>query len=149
MELKERRLGSLSYYARRQALQRTLEFEEELAEKFGGSSPTKESNHDFDDTDKGHNFSQAVSDIKKKYEKKLAANQGSGTDDQDSLKDLSVPGAGFNFRGIISSCFEPHLNVYVELEEKTLMEHLEKLVQEETWDAEEGSQTNILSSSMQ
>lgn len=77
----------------------------------------------------------------------------------------------FNFRGIISSCFEVHLTVYVELEEKTLMEHLEKLVQvilhfqnvikileyisynaiyqEETWETEEGSQTNILSSSMQ
>ncbi|KNA19031.1 hypothetical protein SOVF_065100 [Spinacia oleracea] len=131
------------------ALQRTLEFEEELAEKFGGSSPAKEVNHDADNTEKGPNFSQAVSDIKKKYEKKLAANQGSGTDETESLKDFAVPGAGFNFRGIISSCFEPHLNVYVELEEKTLMEHLEKLVQEETWDAEEGSQTNILSSSMQ
>ena len=35
----------------------------------------------------------------------------------------------FNFRGIISSCFEPHLTVYIELEEKTLMENLEKLVQ--------------------
>ena len=35
----------------------------------------------------------------------------------------------FNFRGIVSSCFEPHLTVYVELEEKTLMESLEKLVQ--------------------
>lgn len=35
----------------------------------------------------------------------------------------------FNFRGIISSCFEPHLTIYVELEEKTLMENLEKLVQ--------------------
>lgn len=32
----------------------------------------------------------------------------------------------FNFRGIISSCFEPHLSVYVELEEKTLMDSLEK-----------------------
>ncbi|KAG5524526.1 hypothetical protein RHGRI_031253 [Rhododendron griersonianum] len=55
----------------------------------------------------------------------------------------------FNFRGIISSCFELHMAVYVELEEKTLMENLEKLVQEETWDIEEGTQTNILSSSMQ
>lgn len=35
----------------------------------------------------------------------------------------------FNFQGIISSCFEPHMTVYIELEEKTLMEHLEKLVQ--------------------
>ena len=40
----------------------------------------------------------------------------------------------FNFRGIISSCFEAHLAVYVELEEKTLMEHLEKLVQVENND---------------
>lgn len=35
----------------------------------------------------------------------------------------------FNFRRIISSCFEPHLTAYVELEERTLMENLEKLVQ--------------------
>uniref|UniRef100_A0A7C9ER58 Uncharacterized protein n=1 Tax=Opuntia streptacantha TaxID=393608 RepID=A0A7C9ER58_OPUST len=131
------------------ALQRTLEFEEELAEKFGGSSQTKETRSDADDLDKGENTSQSVSDIRKKYEKKLAAHQESGNDEKDSKKEYSVPGAGFNFRGIISSCFEPHLTVYVELEEKTLMEHLEKLVQEETWDAEEGSQTNILSSSMQ
>lgn len=131
------------------ALQRTLEFEEELAEKFGGSSQTKETSSDAGDPDKGENTSQSVSDIRKKYEKKLAAHQDSGNDEKDSQKEYSVPGAGFNFRGIISSCFEPHLTVYVELEEKTLMEHLEKLVQEETWDTEEGSQTNILSSSMQ
>ncbi|XP_074312416.1 vacuolar protein sorting-associated protein 53 A [Silene latifolia] len=130
------------------ALQRTLEFEEELAEKFGGST-IRESGNDADDADKGDNTTQTVSDIKKKYEKKLAANQGSGSEERDTQKDYSVPGDGFNFRGIISSCFEPHLNIYVELEEKTLMEHLEKLVQEETWAIEEGSQTNILSSSMQ
>lgn len=128
------------------ALQRTLEFEEELAEKFGGNSHTKESRSDADDPDKGENPSQYVLDIKKKYEKKLAAHQDS---EKDGQKEFYVPGAGFNFRGIISSCFEPQLTVYVELEEKTLMEHLEKLVQEETWDTEEGSQTNILSSSMQ
>ncbi|XP_073016173.1 vacuolar protein sorting-associated protein 53 A-like [Primulina eburnea] len=69
--------------------------------------------------------------------------------DQDGQKDLSIPGAGFNFQGIISSCFEPYLTLYVELEEKTLMEHLEKLVREETWETEEGNQNNILSSSMQ
>lgn len=81
----------------------------------------------------------------------------------------------FNFHGIISSCFEPHLMVYVELEERTLMESLEKLVQvlsislrfgtfwsftfyfltfvhqlqDEAWGMDDGSQTNILSSSMQ
>ncbi|KAI3459008.1 hypothetical protein Pfo_015671 [Paulownia fortunei] len=129
------------------ALQRTLEFEEELAEKFGGGSRSRESGSDFGEDMVENN--QTVSDIRKKYEKKLAAHNGSENEEQDGHKDLSVPGAGFNFRGIISSCFEPYLAVYVELEEKTLMEHLEKLVQEETWEIEEGSQTNILSSSMQ
>ncbi|XP_052197337.1 vacuolar protein sorting-associated protein 53 A isoform X2 [Diospyros lotus] len=130
------------------ALQRTLEFEEELAEKFGGGTRSRDSGSD-DETSKVESNGQTVSDIRKKYEKKLAAHQGSENEEKDGQKDLLVTGAGFNFRGIISSCFEPHLTVYVELEEKTLMENLEKLVQEETWDIEEGSQTNILSSSMQ
>ncbi|KAF8005646.1 hypothetical protein BT93_K0050 [Corymbia citriodora subsp. variegata] len=130
------------------ALQRTLEFEDELAEKFGGGARSKEIISE-DDIDKGENNSQIVSDIRKKYERKLAAHQGTEDEEKDGNKDISVPGAGFNFRGIISSCFEPHLTVYIELEEKTLMESLEKLVQEETWDIEEGSQNNVLTSSMQ
>ncbi|KAL9250174.1 Vacuolar protein sorting-associated protein 53 A-like protein [Drosera capensis] len=131
------------------ALQRTLEFEEELAEKFGGNTHSRETKGDADDMDKGESNSRLVSDIRKKYEKKLAAHQRDGNEEKDGHKDYAVPGAGFNFHGIISSCFEPHLTVYVELEEKTLMESVDKLVQEETWDTEEGSQTNILSSSMQ
>ncbi|XXG68435.1 hypothetical protein AAC387_Pa06g1522 [Persea americana] len=133
------------------ALQRTLEFEEELAEKFSGGtvgSRNRESESEIEEIDKGESNNPAISEIRKKYEKKLAPPHGTDPDN-NSHKDLSVPGAGFNFRGIISSCFEPHLTVYVELEEKTLMENLEKLVQEETWETEEGSQTNILSSSMQ
>ncbi|GAB2220697.1 hypothetical protein Droror1_Dr00008364 [Drosera rotundifolia] len=131
------------------ALQRTLEFEEELAEKFGGNTQSKETKGDADDMDKGESNSRLVSDIRKKYEKKLAAHQRDWNEEKDGHQDYAVPGAGFNFHGIISSCFEPHLTVYVELEEKTMMESVDKLVQEETWDTEEGSQTNILSSSMQ
>ncbi|URE37568.1 Vacuolar protein sorting-associated protein 53 [Musa troglodytarum] len=134
------------------ALQRTLEFEEELAEKFSGgtaSTRNKELGNDVEESGEGESNKQIVSDIRKKYEKKLAMQHGEAETEKDKQKDLLVPGAGFNFRGIISSCFETHLAVYVELEEKTLMEHLEKLVQEETWETEEGSQTNILSSSMQ
>ncbi|XP_028778013.1 vacuolar protein sorting-associated protein 53 A-like, partial [Neltuma alba] len=136
------------------ALQRTLEFEDELAEKFGAGTQSREIGNEIEEIGRGGNSSSSASDIRKKYERKLAAHQGSGNevgilDVEDANKDLAVPGAGFNFRGIISSCFEPHLTVYVELEEKTLMENLEKLVQEETWDTEEGSQNNVLSSSMQ
>ncbi|KAH1041069.1 hypothetical protein GLYMA_09G018300v4 [Glycine max] len=131
------------------ALQRTLEFEDELAEKFGGGTQNREIGNEIEEIGKGTNSSSSAMDIRKKYEKKLAAHQGGDSEEKDGSKDLAVPGAGFNFRGIVSSCFEPHLTVYVELEEKTLMESLEKLVQEETWDIEEGSQSNVLSSSMQ
>ncbi|KAK8622009.1 hypothetical protein V6N13_097637 [Hibiscus sabdariffa] len=130
------------------ALQRTIEFEDELAEKFGGGTQSREIGNEIEEIGRQSN-SQSASDIRKKYEKKLAAHQGSENEVKDGNKDLSAPGAGFNFHGIISSCFEPHLTVYIELEEKTLMENLEKLVQEETWDVEEGSQNNVLSSSMQ
>ncbi|KAK7332502.1 hypothetical protein VNO80_29254 [Phaseolus coccineus] len=131
------------------ALQRTLEFEDELAEKFGGGTQNREIANEIEEIGRGTNSSSSALDIRKKYEKKLAAHQGGDSEEKDGTKDLAVPGAGFNFRGIISSCFEPHLTVYVELEEKTLMESLEKLVQEETWDIEEGSQSSVLSSSMQ
>ncbi|XWS62080.1 hypothetical protein CRYUN_Cryun07bG0180400 [Craigia yunnanensis] len=130
------------------ALQRTLEFEDELAEKFGGGTQSREIGNEIEEIG-WQNNSQSASDIRKKYEKKLAVHQGSENEEKDGNKDLSASGAGFNFHGIISSCFEPHLTVYTELEEKTLMENLEKLVQEETWDVEEGSQNNVLSSSMQ
>ncbi|KAK7412779.1 hypothetical protein VNO78_04398 [Psophocarpus tetragonolobus] len=131
------------------ALQRTLEFEDELAEKFGGGSQNREIGNEIEEIGRGTSSGNNALDIRKKYEKKLAAHQGGDTEGKDGSKDLAVPGAGFNFRGIVSSCFEPHLTVYVELEEKTLMESLEKLVQEETWDIEEGSQSSVLSSSMQ
>lgn len=124
------------------ALQRTIEFEEELAEKFGGSGSSRNITDAFEETDKSESNDQIVLDIRKKYEKKLAAHQGN----QDDDKDIAVPGAGFNFRGIISSCFEPHLMVYVEFEEKTLMDNLEKLIQEETW---EGNDTKVLNSIIQ
>ncbi|KAL2341478.1 hypothetical protein Fmac_009418 [Flemingia macrophylla] len=131
------------------ALQRTLEFEDELAEKFGGGTQNREIGNEIEEIGRGANSSTSALDIRKKYEKKLAAHQGGDNEEKDGSRALAVPGAGFNFRGIISSCFEPHLTVYVELEEKTLMESLEKLVQEETWDIEEGSQSSVLSSSMQ
>lgn len=129
------------------AFQRTIEFEEELAEKFsGGTTNARNKETTSDDEDEGGGHNKIVSDIRKKYEKKLAA---PSDEDKDKQKDLSVPGAGFNFHGIISSCFEPYMTVYIELEEKSLVDQLEKLVQEERWEIEEGSQTNILSSSMQ
>jgi hypothetical protein len=55
-----------------QALQRTLEFEEELAEKFSGGTATARNRElESDDENEGSEHNKVVSDIRKKYEKKL------------------------------------------------------------------------------
>eukprot|EP00249_Psilotum_nudum_P021312 c28062_g1_i1 orf=249-2780(+) len=142
-----------------QALQRTLEFEEELAERFGAgkdgaAGKDDDSDIEVNDDDKEQEDQHSASFIRKKYEHIAKADRDidpSDGSEQSSQDKFGKHGLGnpLSFRGIISSCFEPHLTVYIELEEKTLMETLEKLIQEETWEAEEGSQTNILSSSTQ
>jgi len=60
-----------------QALQRTLEFEDELAEKFGGGTQNREIGNEIEEIGRSANSSSNASDIRKKYEKKLAAHQGS------------------------------------------------------------------------
>ncbi|GJP39555.1 hypothetical protein CLOM_g23913 [Closterium sp. NIES-68] len=102
-----------------QALERTLEFEDDLAKRFAAPQP--------------------------------AARAGAGGAASPTAAGSGGAAGGkegeFEFHGAISACFEPHLGVYVDLEERTLADTLDKLMQEETWEAEEGSQTNILRSS--
>lgn len=52
-----------------------MEFEEELAEKFGDGSRSKELGSDTGE-DTAESSSQNISDIRKKYEKRLAAHHG-------------------------------------------------------------------------
>lgn len=51
-----------------------------MAEKFGGGSQGREIGNDIEEIGRGENSGQSVSDIRKKYEKKLAVHQGSGTE---------------------------------------------------------------------
>ncbi|XP_020866344.1 vacuolar protein sorting-associated protein 53 A [Arabidopsis lyrata subsp. lyrata] len=127
-----------------QELKRTLNFELELEMKFGGGVPTKNIGDDIEETVDGENYSPNVSEIHMMYEMKFAANHDLVETQKTGIKDLSDSGGRFNFRGIISSCFEPHLIPYIEEE---LMQCLEKVVQEETWDIDEENLNNILSSS--
>lgn len=57
-----------------------MEFEEELAEKFGGGSQNRLTGNDSGELHEGESTSHAISDIRKKYEKKLAAHHGSGNE---------------------------------------------------------------------
>ncbi|KAG7600156.1 Vps53-like N-terminal [Arabidopsis suecica] len=109
-----------------QELERTLKFELELEMKFGGGVPTKHFGDDIEETVDGESYSRHVSEIHMMF----SANH-------DLVETI-------NLRGIISSCFEPHLTHYIEEE---LMQYLEKVVQEETWDIDEENLNNILSSS--
>ncbi|MCO5557137.1 hypothetical protein L7F22_010694 [Adiantum nelumboides] len=137
-----------------QTLKSTTDFEKDLAITFGeGNEPTAskdvDSADEFDDAQSEKEDEHSASAIRKKYEKQLAEKAGkNGTEDNSTKSPASIP-IQLSFYGIISSCFEPHMTAYVELEERTLMESVEKLVQTESWEAEEGSQTNILSSSTQ
>lgn len=70
-------ISSVLYVNFLQALQRTLEFEDELAEKFGGGTQNREIGNEIEEIGRGSNSSSNASDIRKKYEKKLAAHQGS------------------------------------------------------------------------
>eukprot|EP00897_Mesotaenium_endlicherianum_P004927 jgi/Mesen1/4462/ME000227S03482 len=103
-----------------QALQSTLEFEEDLTDSFGGDA----SEH-------------------------LSEGDGPPTPTADATHPSPQGGSGGSFRGSISGAFEPYLSLYVDLELNTLTDTLTKLVQEETWEPEEGSDTNILASSTQ
>nr|GEX09965.1 nuclear pore complex protein NUP1-like isoform X2 [Tanacetum cinerariifolium] len=116
------------------ALQRTIEFEEELAKNFGDSGSSRNITDAFKEAYKSESNNQIVLDIRKEYEKKLVAYQGN----QDDDKDIAVLGAGFNFRGIISSCFEPHLMVD-EIERLATLLHSRTT----TSDFGEGEQANI------
>ncbi|XWS73273.1 hypothetical protein CRYUN_Cryun02cG0113800 [Craigia yunnanensis] len=55
------------------SLQKTLEFEDELAEKFGGGTQSREIGNEIEEIGMQNN-SQTTSDIRKKYEKKLDSN---------------------------------------------------------------------------
>nr|GEX05611.1 nuclear pore complex protein NUP1-like isoform X2 [Tanacetum cinerariifolium] len=78
-----------------------MKFEEELAEKFGGSGSSINVTDTFEETDKPESNDQIVLDIRKKYEKKVSAHQGN----QDDDKDIVVPRAGEreNFHVVIST----------------------------------------------
>lgn len=122
-----------------QALQRTLEFEDDLAERFGAA---KERAGDGDASDLSSSLQEQPG--------AASSQEPNGTDGQVAREALAAAAASrFSFKGTISSAFEPYLTVYVEAEEATLMGTLDKLVAEETWEAEEGGQTHILASSTQ
>lgn len=48
---------------------------------------------------------------------------------------------------MISSCFEPHMNAYVDLEEREMMSSLNEIMAQEPWDGSDSSSSQVLGSS--
>uniref|UniRef100_A0A061RIS0 Vacuolar protein sorting-associated protein 53 n=2 Tax=Tetraselmis sp. GSL018 TaxID=582737 RepID=A0A061RIS0_9CHLO len=118
-EILDHQAGNLDVQALLQALHRTIEFEQDLSRRFG-SRGTEDSVGDGD------------SPGRKPERRGATASAASRSE----------------FVGSISQCFEKHLTCYVDLEEKTLMGHVDDLIAAETWQVEEGHE-QVLSSSTQ
>ena len=52
----------------------------------------------------------------------------------EAEKKKQKPKNRYNFIGFISSCFEEHMGVYIQYEEESMRETLQKIIQKETWD---------------
>ncbi|QDZ18793.1 Vps53-like vacuolar protein sorting-associated protein [Chloropicon primus] len=133
------------------ALHWTLDFEKELNLMAGGGEISLYEVVD-DGNEDGENEAADEAElteaeiIKRKYmaARKEREEGGSGQSEPGASQ-AQKEGA---FTGSISSCFEQHLKCYVELEEKSLMETIDNLVNAETWEAE-GGENNVISSSVQ
>mmetsp|Transcript_6744 Transcript_6744/g.18881 ORF Transcript_6744/g.18881 Transcript_6744/m.18881 type:complete len:738 (-) Transcript_6744:326-2539(-) len=119
-EILDHQAESLDVQALVQALHRTLEFEQDLSRRFGGAVEAE--------------APQAPDPTLRSPER--------------SQSEAASVAARSEFVGSISQCFEKHMQCYVDLEEKTLMGHVEDLIKAETWEADEDAK-NVLASSPQ
>lgn len=109
------------------AIQKTTAFESLLARRFSGVTldsslvyhvPKKESTNPFEETDDSNPFKD---DLKKENE--------TTTPDSNSEK-ASIVRVKNPFQGIISRCFEPHLNIYVEYQDRNLAQLMDGFVED-------------------
>ena len=138
------------------ALTRTLEFEQELADRFtvdggGGGERSNDDGLGLDDEEEA----TSATAIRKRYERERrqrerdaleASGQGRAARGMEGAADAA---AKTDFRGLISSCFEPHMGGYVAAEERELCEAVARLVAGEKWHREENSDNSVLTSATQ
>ena len=133
-----------------QALHRTLEFERELEERFGGARRRAAgADGDGSDEDADGDFEPAADEqesaaaLRRKYERNRRQREhDAAVGDKvgaTAMESAAREAGRMSFRGAISAVFEPHLKGYVELEEKQLTESIEALLTGETWSGDEST----------
>eukprot|EP00301_Raphidiophrys_heterophryoidea_P003343 c11513_g1_i1.p1 GENE.c11513_g1_i1~~c11513_g1_i1.p1 ORF type:complete len:803 (-),score=207.93 c11513_g1_i1:329-2737(-) len=133
-------------------LQKTVEFEKELHQRFASASPDgrtpdpKDKDQFAGDADIGVADLNSVEGIKAKYRIMKQQRQADEQPTRGPQHDDHVHSRR-KWNGI-SQSFEPFMDLYVSLEDKNMQDMLKKLVTEETWQVPEGgSQPKVLQSS--
>lgn len=67
--------------------------------------------------------------------------------DTDERLESNDSKSSTSYRGMISSCFEPHMNAYVDLEEREMISSLNEIMTQEPWDGSDSSSSQVLGSS--
>ena len=146
------------------ALHRTLEFEKDLDERFGGGRARGGEHSDEEEGgqegEEGDEFTPADEEsaaaLRRRYEKQRRQREHDAAvgSKVGAMESAAKEAGRMSFRGAISGVFEQHLRGYVDLEEKALVEGVEALLGAETWAADAGVMANpdapkVLSSASQ
>ena len=125
-----------------QVLQRTIEFEKDMQERFGGL-PAQAADEEADVFAGVGGAGNSAADVRGKYERMRKEQAAEEAEEANGPQPATQQVA---FQGLISSCIEPHLGAYTALETQTLIETLDQLIASETWDGEGSSSGKVLSS---
>ena len=146
LEVLDATTRSRDVHATLRALHRTVEFEREMDEHFGvrldGRVLDEETTGETGDEEEEPGMSGlSAGEVRARYakaarEKELAKQRGGRALPMDSA---AAALAKASFKGVISTVFEDHMDAYVELEERQLLELVDALANEETWGAAESS----------
>ncbi|EFA82338.1 Vps53-like domain-containing protein [Heterostelium album PN500] len=152
------------------ALNKTLEFEKEMVNAFAQSAVYRNSANVspiqspqdpdmvVDDEDRGDNSVAAINRRWNQRRQKLDdnesgnANGGAGANNNNNNNNNGSPKVqpqdkGYErFKGIISSSFDPYMDLYIQEEDKKMDEAITRLVSEEKWALEEDATNKVLSS---
>eukprot|EP00762_Andalucia_godoyi_P002399 ANDGO_02798.mRNA.1 Vacuolar protein sorting-associated protein 53 A len=140
-------------------LRKTIEFEKQIQVKF--SRDAQKPLDGIDDISIDPNVDpHSAAGIRQKHlirKKKEAlekerrekgANANKSMAEANATEEIRQLQQAYRYTGLISSCFEPFLRIYIEQEERSMMDMLSSVLSQETWKADQSVKLRVLSSSV-
>jgi len=133
-------------------LQKTIEFEQELGERYQEEGRPDGVMGDVNDSELDAELKEldttTTVGIRRKYEI-LRIKESRQAEEARTSEVAGVLQPSVRYRGLVSDVFEPYLDYYISAEEKNMRATVLAMVQKETWAAAEDSFTKVLDSSAQ